>query len=123
MICATAKKQRDVILIDIRKASAAADTGDQRAGATLLALARVDAAAGRLVSSVEASVVAAENRLAMAMNQVAVIEAKSHAMAPPCDGDAVRWFEVRTPDGRVIRHRVVARGAAWSAAQGVHGDC
>jgi hypothetical protein len=30
---ANAKKQRDVILIDIRKASAAADTGDQRAGA------------------------------------------------------------------------------------------
>jgi hypothetical protein len=77
-------------------------------GRVLRALARADAAAGRLVSSVEASVVAAENRLAMAMNQVVVIEAKSHAMAPPCDGDAVRWFEVRTPDGRVIRHRAVS---------------
>jgi hypothetical protein len=56
----------------------------------------------------------ADERLAMAMNQAAVVEAKSHAMATPRDGDA-KWFEVATPDGRVIRHRAASLGALRGA--------
>jgi hypothetical protein len=106
---AAAKKQRDVILIDTRKASAAADTGDQRAGATLRALAKAAAAAGRLVSSAEVQVFEAKKRLDMAENQVATAGAKKASV----DGAAVqhdRLFEVATPDGRVVRHHHASAG-------------
>jgi hypothetical protein len=113
---AAAKKQRDVILIDTRKASAAADTGDQRAGATLRALAKADAAAGRLVSSAETQVFEAEKRLQMALNQQAVAAAKKASIdgaAAPHDG----LFEVICPDGRKVRHRYSSLEALQKALQ------
>jgi hypothetical protein len=113
---AAAKKQRDVILIDTRKASAAADTGDQRAGATLRALAKADAAAGRLVSSAETQVFEAEKRLQMALNQQAVAAAKKASI----DGAAAphdRLFEVICPDGRKVRHRHSSLEALQKALQ------
>jgi hypothetical protein len=110
-----AKAQRDRILIDVRKASAAADTGDQRARFAQGALNKEDAAAGRLILSLEAQVAEARKRLGMAMNRAAVVEAKSHAAAAiPGDVEA-RWFEVRTPDGRVIRHRAASLDALQGA--------
>jgi hypothetical protein len=111
---AGAKAQRDRILIDARKASAAADVGDQRARFAQAALNKEDAAAGRLILSLEAQVSEARKRLGMAMNQAAVVEAKSHAMTTPCDGKS-RWFEVRTPAGRVIRHRAASLDALQGA--------
>ena len=48
-------------------------------------------------------------RLDMAVNQAATVEAKSHAMTIPCDGAGKwRWFEITTPDGRVVRHRALS---------------
>ena len=104
-----AKARRDKILLDIRKASAAADTGDQRARFAQGALNKEDAAAGRLILSLEAQVSEAMKRLDMAVNQAATVEAKSHAMTIPCDGAGKwRWFEITTPDGRVVRHRALS---------------
>jgi hypothetical protein len=88
------KARRDKILADIRAASARADDGDQRARFELAGLNKQDLAAGRLILSLEAQVAEARKRLDMAMNQAAVVEAKSHAMAIPCDGAGKwRWFE------------------------------
>ncbi len=110
-----AKAQRDRILIDVRKASAAADMGDQRARIAQGALNKEDAAAGRLILSLEAQVAEARKRLGMAMNQVAVVEAKSHAAAAIPGDEVAKWFEVRTPDGRVIRHRAASLDALQGA--------
>ena len=71
-----AKAQRDRILIDVRKAAAAADMGDQRARFAQGALNKEDAAAGRLILSLEAQVAEARKRLGMAETQAAVIAAK-----------------------------------------------
>jgi hypothetical protein len=85
--------------------------GDQRARFAQGGLNKEDAAAGRLILSLEAQVAEARKRLEMAMNQAAVVEAKSRAAAAiPGDGEA-RWFEVRTPDGRVVRHRAASLDA------------
>jgi hypothetical protein len=111
-----AKARRDRILIDVRKASAAADTGDQRARFALAPLNKEAAAAGRLILSLGAEVAEARKRVAMAMNQAAVVEAKrasADAEAVPHD----RLFEVTTPDGRVVRHRHESAGALQKALQ------
>jgi hypothetical protein len=105
-----AKKQRDTILIDIRKASAAVDMGDQRARLAQGGLNKEDAAAGRLILSLEAQVAEARKRLEMAMNQAATVEAKRAS----ADAGAVshdRLFEVVCPDGRKVRHRHESAGA------------
>jgi hypothetical protein len=101
---ANAQKQRDVILIDLRKASAASDLGDQRARLGLNALHKADTAAGRLILSIQAQVDGAKKRLAMAETQVATAASKraiADEVAVPHD----RVFEVKTPDNRVVRHR------------------
>ena len=104
-----AKARRDKILLDIRKASAAVDAGDRQARFAQGALNKEDAAAGRLILSLEAQVSEAMKRLDMAVNQAATVEAKSHAMTIPCDGAGKwRWFEITTPDGRVVRHRALS---------------
>jgi hypothetical protein len=102
-----AKAQRDRILIDMRKASAAADMGDQRARFSQGALNKEDASAGRLILSLEAQVAEARKRLDMAVAQAAVVEAKR---APQNDlgEDALKWFEVSTPDNRLVRHRAAS---------------
>jgi len=112
---AGAKAQRDRILIDVRKASAAADMGDQRARFAQGGLNKEDAAAGRLILSLEVQVAEARKRLAMAETQVATVEANRHVMAAPRDGEPVRWFEVRTPGDRVIRHRAASLDALQGA--------
>jgi hypothetical protein len=108
-----AKERRDKISLDVRCACAASDAGDQRQRLALGGLNKNSDAAGRDLS-LEAQVAEARKRLNMAMDQAAVAEAKSHAMATPRDGDA-KWFEVRTPDGRVIRHRAASLGALRGA--------
>jgi len=107
---ANAKKQRDTILIDMRKASAAADTGDQRARFELTGLNKSHVSIGRLILSLEAEVAEARKRLGMAMNQAATVEAK-RAQQDGLREEAVKWFEVRTPDGRLVRHRAVSLDA------------
>jgi hypothetical protein len=107
---ADAKAKRDRILIDVRKASAAADMGDQRARFAQGRLNKEDAAASRLILSLEAQVAEARKRLEMAMNQAATVEAKRAS----ADAGAVshdRLFEVVCPDGRKVRHRHESAGA------------
>src|SRR5580704_10198548 len=101
---ANAQKQRDTILIDMRKASAAADLGDQRARLELNALHKSDAAAGRLILSLQAQVDGAKKRLAMAETQVATAASK-RAIADEGAVPHDRLFEVVCPDGRRVRHR------------------
>jgi hypothetical protein len=107
---ADAKAQPDRILIDVRKASAAADMGDQLARFAQGRLNKEDAAASRLILSLEAQVAEARKRLEMAMNQAATVEAKRAS----ADAGAVshdRLFEVVCPDGRKVRHRHESAGA------------
>jgi hypothetical protein len=107
---ADAKAQPDRILIDVRKASAAADMGDQRARFAQGRLNKEDAAASRLILSLEAQVAEARKRLEMAMNQAATVEAKRAS----ADAGAVshdRLFEVVCPDGRKVHHRHESAGA------------
>lgn len=105
-----AKAQRDRILIDMRKAAAAADMGDQRARFAQGGLNKEDAAAGRLILSLEAQVAEARKRLAMAETQAATVEAK-RAQQDGLGEDTVKWFEVSTPDNRLVRHRAVSLDA------------
>jgi hypothetical protein len=111
---ANAKKQRDVILTDIRKASAAADTGDQRARFELVGLNKQDLAAGRLVLSLEAQVAEASKRLGMAETQAATVEAK-RASADAGAASRDRVFEVVCPNNHVVRHRHESAGALQKA--------
>jgi hypothetical protein len=99
-----AKARRDAVLADIRKTNAAVDAGDRQARLKLPALNKQDAAAGRLILSLEAELGEAKKRLGMAMNQAATAAAKrAQSDAPVVMGD--RLFEVETPDGRKVRHR------------------
>jgi hypothetical protein len=63
---ADAKARRDKILLDIKRASAAVDAGDQRARFAQGSLNKEDAAAGRLILSLEMQVSEARKRLGMA---------------------------------------------------------
>jgi hypothetical protein len=111
-----AKARRDKILLDVRKASAAADMGDQRARLAQGGLNKEDAAAGRLILSLEAQVSEAGKRLGMAETQAATVEAKrasADAGAVPHD----RLFEVEAPDGRKVRHRYASAGGLQKMLQ------
>ena len=79
---ANAKEQRDDILIDIRKAQAAADMGDQRARFELAGLNKQDLAAGRLVLSLEAEVAQSRKRVEMAEAQAAAKQARVRCGGP-----------------------------------------
>jgi hypothetical protein len=99
-----AKARRDKILVDLGKARAAVDMGDQRARFTQGSLNKENEAAGRLVLSIEAEVAEARKRLDMAVDQEAGAAAKRasiEAAALPRD----KLFETACPDGRRVRHR------------------
>jgi hypothetical protein len=96
------KARRDKILADKRAASARADAGDRQARLEVASLDKQDAAAGRLVRSIEMQLASARKFLAMAMDQAAAVEAKRiSADTLPRD----KWFAVSCPDGRAVRHR------------------
>jgi hypothetical protein len=101
---ANAKKQRDTISLDIRKASDAADAGDQKARQGLAHLNKQQAAAGRFILQFERYLAEARKSVGMAEVQAAMIESRRasvDAAAVPAD----KWFEVSCPDGRKVRHR------------------
>jgi hypothetical protein len=111
-----AERQRNVISIDLRVASAAADGGDKKANITLTALRKSEAAAVRLIRSAEAQVFEAGKRLQMALNQQAVAASKRASAdegAVPRD----KLFEVVCPDGRKVRHRHSSLEALQKALQ------
>jgi hypothetical protein len=111
-----AERQRATILIDMRVAGAAADRGDQTANIKLTALRKSEVAAGRLVTSAEATVFEAKKRLAMAETQAATAAAKRAALnAAPVPRD--KLFEVVCPDGRKVRHRHASLEALQKALQ------
>ena len=117
---ANAKKQRDAILIDIRKAQAAADIGDQRARFELAGLNKQDLAAGRFVLSLEAEVAQSRKRVEMAEAQAAMAAATAAAKRASADAGTVpnvRLFEVVCPDGRKVRHRHESAGALQKVLQ------
>jgi hypothetical protein len=99
---AAAKKQRETLLLDMRKASARADAGDRPARFELASLSKQDLAVGRLVLSIEAQLDKAKKWLAMAVDQAATVAAR-RAQSDAVFGD--RLFEVEAPDGRRVRHR------------------
>jgi hypothetical protein len=65
--------------------------------------------------AIEAQVAEARKRLAAAMNQADLVEAKRNQTAANPRDEAAKWFEVATPDGRVIRHRAASLGALQGA--------
>jgi hypothetical protein len=100
---AGAKARRDAIHVDLRKANAAVDAGDQLARNALPGLNKQDAAAGRLILSIEGQVAEAWKRLSMAEAQVAAVRAK--ATVPVAEG-AERLFLVNTPHHlHQVRHK------------------
>jgi hypothetical protein len=100
---ANAKKQRDTILNDIRKACAAVDAGDQRARMELGGLNKSNVAAGRLILSIEAEIGEAKRRVEMAQAQADAVRAK--AAVPIAEG-AERLFLVNTPRNlHQVRHK------------------
>ena len=111
---ADAKAQRDKILLDIRKASAAVDKGDQRARFAQGGLNKEDAAAGRLILSLERQIAEARKRLAMAETQAATVEAKRHAAAA-ISATGRPGGSRPQPDGRVVRHRAASLAALQGA--------
>jgi hypothetical protein len=101
---AAAKKQRDTIHIDMRKAQAAVDAGDQRARMELSGLNKANVEVGPLILSIGREVAEARGRLSLAENQAAAAAAKRASV----DAAAVmadKWFECACPDGRKVRHR------------------
>jgi hypothetical protein len=101
---AAAQKQRDVILIDKRVASAAVDKGDQRARAEVARLGKQDLELGRLVISLERQVREARRWLTFAEDQgagAAAWQARTDDAALVRD----KLFELAAPDGRKLRHR------------------
>ncbi len=87
----------------MRKASAAADFGDQRARLELAGLNKQDGAAGRLILSLEAQVAEAQKRVEMAQAQVGAVRAK--AAVPIAEG-AEKLFLVNTPRNlHQVRHK------------------
>jgi hypothetical protein len=113
---AAAKKQRNVIQIDMRKATLAVDLGDQKARLELHNLHKSDDAIARLITSLEVQIIEAGKRLGMAETQAATIEAKRAS----ADAGAVshdRLFEVVCPDGRKVRHRHESLEALQKALQ------
>jgi hypothetical protein len=99
-----AKKQRDIILNDIRKTNAAIDAGDKRARLELMGLNKQNVAAGRLILSIEAEVAQSRKRVETAENQAAAAASKRASVE---NAALVRdkWFETICPDGRKVRHR------------------
>jgi hypothetical protein len=107
-----AKARRDKILLDIKRASAAADFGDQRARLELAGLNKQNVAAGRLVLSIEAEVAGARKRVEMAQAQVDAVHA--NAAVPIAEG-AERLFLVNTPHNlHQVRHKARTIELLWS---------
>jgi hypothetical protein len=104
---ADVKARRDRILADISKANDAA-VRDQQARLKLPGLNKEDAAAGRLIVSIEHQVSEARKRVAMAENHAAAGAARRAEMT--ADGAAPdKLFEVVCPDGvRKVRHRAAS---------------
>jgi hypothetical protein len=98
---AAAKKQREVILNDIRLASAAVDAGDKQARN---ALPGANVEVGRLILSIGREVSEAKGRLSLAENQAAAAALK-RAQSDAAAVLGERLFELSTPDNRRVRHR------------------
>jgi hypothetical protein len=114
---AAAKKQRDIILADIRKASERVDMGNQAARFELVALNKSNVAAGRLILSLEADVAQSRKRVELAEAQEAAVALKrGQADAAAVPGD--KWFECICPDGvRRVRHRAASLEALQRVLQ------
>ena len=106
-----AKKQRDVIQIDMRKATLAVDLGDQKARLELHNLRKSDDTIARLISSLETQITEAGKRLQMAETQAATV-ASRRAVADEAAVPHNRLFEVVCPgpDCRKVRHRHASAG-------------
>jgi hypothetical protein len=114
---ANARKQRDTILLDLRKANEAVDMGDRQARLRLPDLNKAATAVGRLILSIQREVSESRGQLALATNQAAAAAAKRaelEAAALPRD----KWFECVCPDGiRKVRHRAASFEALRKALQ------
>jgi hypothetical protein len=100
---AEANARHGKILADMAKVNDASFAGDQRARMELPGLNKQDVETGRLIRSIEHQVKEAKKRVAMAENQAAMAARRVELD----DGALVRdkWFAVKCPDGRDVRHR------------------
>jgi hypothetical protein len=97
-----AKRQRDIILADIRKTNAAVDAGDKLARNALSGLNKSNLEVGRLIVSVEREVAESRKRVELAEAQAEAARAKA---AVPVTEGAERLFLVKTPHGGQVRHK------------------
>jgi hypothetical protein len=99
-----AKKQRDIVLNDLKLANAAIDAGDKQARLRLPNLNKSNLEIGRLIVSIGHEISQSRGQLALAENQVkarALKNAQLEAAALPKD----KLFALSCPDGRTVRHR------------------
>jgi hypothetical protein len=98
-----AKGRRDKILIERQKTSALVDKGDKQARLAQAGLNKEEAAAGRLILSLEREL--AEAKKCLAMGQAQVDAVRAHAAVPVAEG-AERLFLVNTPHNlHQVRHK------------------
>jgi hypothetical protein len=99
-----AKGRRDKILIERQKTSALVDKGDKQARLAQAGLNKEEAAAGRLILSLERELAEAKKCLAMGQAQVDAVRAK--AGVPIAENPADRLFLVSTPHNlHHVRHK------------------
>ena len=96
------KKQRDVILTDIRKAQVAAEKGDKRQLFDLAGLNKQDQAEGRLVLSIGRQIAEAKKRVVWRRIRPWRCGRQAWTMHRMSRD---KLFEVAAPDGRRVRHR------------------
>jgi hypothetical protein len=114
---ADAKARRDKILVDIGKANDAAFAGDKRQLFALGLLNKQEAAAGRLVLSIEKQLGEARKHVKMAQAQADAAEANARQATERGETGRLVQLEIRAPDGRVIRQFHKSVDAARKALQ------
>jgi hypothetical protein len=111
------KARRDKILAYIRETTARADKGDQRARFAQGGLNKEDAAAGRLILSLEAQVAEARKRVEMAEVQAATVASKRASVDAAAVPQHDKLFETVCPNGHKVRHRHHSLDALQKALQ------
>jgi hypothetical protein len=114
---ADAKARRGKILVDLAKVAAAIDKGDQRARFVQGALNKQEAAAGRLVLSIDKQLEWARKHVRMAQAQADAVAEKARQAAERGETGRLVQLEISAPDGRVLRQWHKSVDAAREALQ------
>ncbi|MGA3342070.1 MAG: hypothetical protein ABSD11_15950 [Methylocella sp.] len=99
-----ARTRRMETLQEIRRVSAQAElTRDRKIIGTLPPLNKSEEADARLIKSLELQIKDVKRQLDLARGQAAAVASRLAAALP--GGDKTRFFDVRTPSGKIVRHK------------------